>query len=391
MYLLHFERTVAAAIVQLGGPPEWALPYWNYSDQTNPNARRIPAAFRERTMPDGSPNALRVEQRDAGNDGMPVGEPEDVDVCGALRKRRFVAQGVGGDPGFGGSQSSFNHGRGFSTIAGEVERVPHGSMHVAVGGFMAGFDTAGLDPLFWLHHANIDRLWEVWRRRDPANVDPTQPLWLTGVRFPFHDFNGQVVTHTSSQFVNLADPLLEYKYEDVSNPCLELESVPTEPSVTERRPEMVGATFQPIRLSEAPTVAEVEMSQPSGPVLEAAGATPEVYLNIENITGAGKPVSYAVYLNVPEGDEPEQHPELFAGILPMFGLSEASQADADHPGSGLHYTLDITPVVRRLEERQAWDPQTVRVSFVPRRAARAVLQETPGRTIQVGRVSVYVG
>jgi hypothetical protein len=156
---------------------------------------------------------------------------------------------------------------------------------------------------------------------------------------------------------------------------------------------MVGATFQPIQLGEAPTVTELSMAQPSGPMLETlAGAAPEVYLNVENITGSGKPASYAVYLNVPEGDEPEQHPELFAGILPMFGLDEASQADADHAGSGLHYTLDITPVVRRLEERQSWDPQTVRVSFVPRRSAREPIRETPGRTIQVGRVSVlYVG
>jgi len=135
----------------------------------------------------------------------------------------------------------------------------------------------------------------------------------------------------------------------------------------------------------------LSMAQPSGPMLEAPGAAPEIYLNIENITGSGKPVSYGVYLNVPEGDEPEQHPELFAGILPMFGLAEASEGDSDHAGGGLHYTLDITPVVRRLEARDAWDPQTVRISFVPRPAARALLEETPGRSIQVGRVSVYVG
>src|SRR5262249_31302314 len=241
MYLLHFERTVAAAIGQLGGPADWALPYWNYSDDGNPDARRLPPAFRELTMPDGSANPLRVDDRDAGNDGALVGEPEDVDVCGALRKTTFVAQGFGGDPGFGGGQSGFNHGRGFATIAGELERVPHGSMHTAVAGFMGRFDTAGLDPLFWLHHSNIDRLWEVWRRRNPANTDPTQPLWLTGVSFPFHDKSGQVVTHTSSQFVNLSAPLLDYKYEDVSNPCADLEAVAPETAVTERRPEMVGA------------------------------------------------------------------------------------------------------------------------------------------------------
>ena len=27
-------------------------------------------------------------------------------------------------------------------------------------------DTAALDPIFWLHHANIDRLWSVWIARD---------------------------------------------------------------------------------------------------------------------------------------------------------------------------------------------------------------------------------
>jgi tyrosinase len=391
MYLLHFERIVAETIVQLGGPEGWALPYWNYSDTTNPDARRLPHAFRELTMPDGSDNPLRIDERDAGNDGAFVGEPADVDVCPALRKRRFVSQGVGGDPGFGGSQSGFNHGRGFSMIPGEVERVPHGSMHGAVGGFMGGFDTAGLDPLFWLHHANIDRLWEVWRRRDPANTDPIQPLWLTGVTFPFHDRTGQVVTHTSSQFVDLLAPLLDYEYEDVSNPCLDFEAIAVEGAVAERQPEMVGATYQPVQLGADQTTTEVALSQPSGPMLETPGAAPEVFLNIENIIGSGKPVSYAVYVNVPEGDDPEAHPELFAGILPMFGLTEASQRDAEHAGSGLQYTLDITAVVRRLEAQDAWDPRTVRVSFVPRRAARALLEETPGRTIQVGRVSVYVG
>jgi tyrosinase len=391
MYLLHFERIVADAVVQLGGPTDWALPYWNYSDPTNPNARRLPPAFRERTLPDGSANPLRIENRDAGNDGALVGEAEDVDVCTALGKTRFASQGTGGDPGFGGSQSGFNHGRGFGRIPGELERVPHGSMHVAVGGFMGGFDTAGLDPLFWLHHANIDRLWDVWRRRDPANLDPIQPLWLTGVSFPFHDHTGQAISHTSSQFVELSAPLLDYNYEDVSNPCIGLEAVEPEAPMTDRRPEMVGATYQPIQLGADSTVAELSLSQPSGPVLEAAGAAPETYLNIESITGSGKPVSYAVYLNVPEGDAPEQHPELFAGVLPMFGLTEASQRDAEHAGSGLQYTLAITPLVRRLEAQGAWDPQRVRVSFVPRRPTRALLEETPGRTIQVGRVSVYVG
>jgi tyrosinase len=254
---------------------------------------------------------------------------------------------------------------------------------------MGFFDTAGLDPLFWLHHANIDRLWEVWRRRDPANVDPVQPLWLTGVSFPFHDRDGNVVTHTSSQVVSLAAPLLDYEYEDVSNPCLDFEAVELEEAVSDRQPEMVGATYEPISLDAGHTVTQLELSQPSGPMLEAVGETPQTFLNIENIVGTGKPIAYGVYVNVPAGEEPEQHPELFAGILPMFGLEEASRQDGGHPGDGLHYTLDITAIVRQLEARDAWDPKNVRVSFVPRQGK--ILEETPGRTIRVGRVSVYVG
>ena len=45
MYLLHFERIVAKTIADdLQGPANWALPYWNYSDSTNPNAQVIRVA-----------------------------------------------------------------------------------------------------------------------------------------------------------------------------------------------------------------------------------------------------------------------------------------------------------------------------------------------------------
>lgn len=44
---------------------------------------------------------------------------------------------------------------------------PHGSGHIGVGGTMA--DVAGSigDPLFFLHHTNLDRLWWDWQRVDP--------------------------------------------------------------------------------------------------------------------------------------------------------------------------------------------------------------------------------
>src|SRR5690348_16691350 len=31
-YLAYFEQIIAAAVVKVGGPAGWSLPYWNYSD-----------------------------------------------------------------------------------------------------------------------------------------------------------------------------------------------------------------------------------------------------------------------------------------------------------------------------------------------------------------------
>ena len=48
-------------------------------------------------------------------------------------------------------------------------------------GLMSIQETAAIDPIFWVHHANIDRLWEVWLNRDETNnANPTDSNWLGG-------------------------------------------------------------------------------------------------------------------------------------------------------------------------------------------------------------------
>jgi len=42
-------------------------------------------------------------------------------------------------------------------------RLEHNDVHVWVGGSMSAVPVAGFDPIFWSHHAMIDRLWyESW-------------------------------------------------------------------------------------------------------------------------------------------------------------------------------------------------------------------------------------
>ena len=115
----------------------------------------------------------------------------------ALAERVFTRRTPGATAGFGGSKTGFSHSG--SGIAGPLEQTPHGAVHVAVGGsggFMSAFDTAALDPIFWLHHCNLDRLWERWLRAaaggHPPGRNPTDSAWLNR-KFELINRNGNRV------------------------------------------------------------------------------------------------------------------------------------------------------------------------------------------------------
>jgi tyrosinase len=390
MYLFYFEQIVADTMKQLGYADwdKWALPYWNYSDDTNPSARRLPPEFRAATTPDNVANPLRITQRRSGsNTGQIIASPGAVDIVTPLSDADFTADPIGGNPGFGGPATAFNHDSSGSNVVGKLESVPHGSMHVAVGGnggFMSRFNTAGLDPVFWLHHCNIDRLWTVWQKRFPG-ADPAEAGWLTDVRFPFRDAARADVEHDSSETVDTSVAPWLYEYDDVSDPLGDPGGTESpEVVMADRRiPEMIGATERPITLGGGRSDAQLAVAAPSGPAagLESVGIAPKVYLNIENITGLGSGTSYEVYLN-----------DLYAGLMPLFGLAEASESTSEHGGSGLKYAFEVGAIVRRLQERNDWDPANVRVAFV----AQAPLGAEDGGLeaatppVQVGRISVYL-
>ena len=73
----------------------------------------------------------------------------------------------------------------FQTFQRALEGAIHAGVHRAVGGDMGGASSPS-DPLFWLHHANIDRIWAAWqtkhKKQAPANLsDVLQPTPLFGV------------------------------------------------------------------------------------------------------------------------------------------------------------------------------------------------------------------
>jgi N-acetylneuraminic acid mutarotase len=69
-----------------------------------------------------------------------------------------------------------------------LDQNPHFFTHFGLGGDMAEFSTVGNDPMFYLHHANIDRLWESWNRL--GNKNPADPKYVTR-KFAYGDRSGR--------------------------------------------------------------------------------------------------------------------------------------------------------------------------------------------------------
>lgn len=61
----------------------------------------------------------------------------------------------------------------FLDFSGRLEDL-HNRIHVWCGGTLAEIPWAAYDPLFWAHHAMIDRLWRLWQLANrEANLDAT--------------------------------------------------------------------------------------------------------------------------------------------------------------------------------------------------------------------------
>ena len=140
-YLIAFEHIVRDAVTKLGGPADWALPYWNYSDDDA--ARELPRAFANATLPGGGKNFLHVKQRyglaQFPNIQTPIKLPTQVvTVATTLADRFFEGVATGGSAGFGGVKTPFWHGDLDGSAFGVLELQPHGGVHVATGGGFRG-------------------------------------------------------------------------------------------------------------------------------------------------------------------------------------------------------------------------------------------------------------
>jgi tyrosinase len=385
MYLYYFERIVRAAVVANGGPADWALPYWNYGIAADAG---LPPAFR-------TAGPLFVPERRNGiNAGAPL-NPLITSPAKALADPAFI-----GAAHFGGAPE--DPAVRFSGGTGLLEQTPHNVVHVAIGGWMGNPATAALDPIFWLHHGNIDRVWWEW---SATNANPTgQPAWMQQP-FPFFDESGAQVSLSGGDVIDTVQQL-QYTYDQVlATPPGPSPATPRPASRGEEEPvptELVGASAAPVRLvGEAATVSVAvdtrALSEVQSGVRALDAATPNVELTVEDIEGDTDPGTiYGVYVNLPEGASIEEAEQHHAGNVSFFGLERAQQPAGDEHGHNLAVTMDITSLLEGISDGP-WTGDDLVVSFRPLQAVLAPdepgpleMAPEPQPPVTVGRVSVHV-
>ena len=121
--------------------PDTFIPYWKWSSQTG-----IPTwiqNFLPSGVVDRNGNPLSITR----SPGSPSNLPDDSD----LLTLRTIPD--------------------FTRFTTALENGPHNFGHAWVGGRMNDIFYSPADPLFWMHHAEVDRQWHIWQQGNP-NQDP---------------------------------------------------------------------------------------------------------------------------------------------------------------------------------------------------------------------------
>ena len=341
---LVFESTLRRA----SGDPTLTLPYWDEGANG-----KLPTIFRDRTYVNENgktvANPLRVEARRATlNAGTAKLAATTTSPANAMKATTFA---------------------NFST---RMEATPHGSVHCAIAdggcpnGLMGAVPVAALDPIFYFHHANIDRLYECWLKVDETNRLPTDQTILDQ-RFSFMQADGTAVRESQVRDM-LTTAQLGYSYTEGSGCPTYASSAPlaaatatteiaraaqaTLTAAAQAAPmgSMVmsdatelkrGTTELPIAIETAPAARAAAPNARSG---AAAAATKSATLTIEGVNAAVVPgVLYNVFLANDAGKRQQ------VGVINFFGFGgPAPTGKHAHDMGGRTFEFDATDAVRKL-------------------------------------------
>ncbi|WP_342150762.1 tyrosinase family protein [Methylorubrum sp. SB2] len=360
LYLFYFEKQLQAA----SGDPTLRLPYWDY---TNPAQLAMPAEFAQPSYKDASgndqPNPLFEPRRAPGwQQGDETLDTNSTNIDGQLTQSNF-----------GGYQSG-------------IEQNVHGYIHCTVATTcpvvnMGAVPYSANDPIFWVHHANIDRMWSCWSNMT-GHKNPSDSSF-TNKSYSFVDASGQQVTVKVGDLFN--GGLIDYKYEQETNCArsgvklaanaegarVQGAQSPKVLEMIERRPVLNKST-EPVQIKAATTKVNVELQKANDlkPLVDLAlraDAPPSTrtHLILSGITFASPPgAQFYVYLENPADPNRRE----YAGTVNFFGAMSGEEhtghqhgADMD-AASGMTRDFDVTEALRKLGSGKP-DLNAVTVSF----------------------------
>jgi hypothetical protein len=363
-YLFYFERILREAAQD----PKLSLPYWDYTGKD----RRFPALLADPDQdpadPNGEPrNPLFDARREmAFMFGVYELSDEAVSIERAFNETEFF--GKTEDAGFAGGVSDNE-----PLTQGLIERTPHNMIHFAVGGaigdtvgLMGEVSTAALDPVFWLHHSNIDHLWSQWEcGKERAWGAVPAEAWLNDKPWSFHDVDLSVQQLTRMHYLTYTS--LNIRYDTDKPRCKRLSANQPRPAGDEAprpfaptRSKQVAVLDQVTKLSSTASVSKEiqipgEFSSSFSPMVSAEKR--RIVLELRGLDYEAPPsVGFEVYVNLPTGEEPRRSSPHFVGVLNLFGLKHAQSQHKE-----VKQALDITSIVNQ----KAFDPNKIRVTIVP--------------------------
>jgi tyrosinase len=208
-YFLPWHRAYLVALENivrdLSDKPDFALPYWDWSAE-----RQLPPAFgagNPRTNPLNHP---RPEF--SPGEALPDDMVSQQVISRILASPDFEAFGSARPRGQNSAGAQWQRRLGART---ELEFNPHDGVHGSLGGDMAQIGPAPRDPIFYLHHSNVDRIWAMWNAR--GNANSPEPMWRNFV------FNRNFINADRSPWNvsvnNLQSPAaLGYRYDSDDGP-----------------------------------------------------------------------------------------------------------------------------------------------------------------------------
>ena len=335
MYVFYFEEILRGILRDMKDPDAetFALPYW---DPAVPDPKRhgvIPPEFRMEKDP-----VFGVLFRSNRNTGVNKGTSIDPGPKPVLDYESL------GEP-------NYRRGGGRAGFCADLDDKFHGRVHVGVGNprdNMGTIDWAARDPLFWLHHCNIDRLWASWTRNGGRNPSDD---WLKQ-SFVFADGSGNRVAAVIDTVKEIGIKPVLYTY-DRFEPRPK-DAPPLTELLSEGRETLVGTVPQPISLGAEPVTVSLNLpASGTGTLSERVrtlNPTRHLYLHVTGLRAQLQPgVLFHIYLEKPPATPLSEAADFRVGTVQFFDAVHRHQGDK--PSTRV-FSFDVTRVARNLQAKE---------------------------------------